>query len=61
MAVASQAPPEAVEPTSGGGAPVSMANTKSEIAEAAVDAGFFDTVEEAETWTKAELLALWNE
>jgi hypothetical protein len=38
-----------------------MANTKAEIAQATVDAGFFDTVEEAETWTKAELLALWDE
>lgn len=37
-----------------------MANTKSEIAEAAVAAGFFGTVEDAETWTKTELLELWG-
>lgn len=37
-----------------------MANTKAEIAQAAVDAGHFDTLEEAETWTKAELLGLWE-
>jgi hypothetical protein len=37
-----------------------MANTKAEIVQAAVDAGFFDTVEEADTWKKAELVALWD-
>lgn len=37
-----------------------MADTKAEIAQSAVDAGHFDTLEEAMTWTKAELLGLWE-
>lgn len=37
-----------------------MANTKSEIAQAAVDAGFYETTEEAGSQTKAELLTLWE-
>lgn len=39
--------------------PVTMSNTKTEIVEAAVEAGFFNTAEEAETWTKADLIDLW--
>lgn len=39
---------------------MTMANTKAEIVEAAVDAGYFDTAEEAGTWTKADLLELWG-
>lgn len=41
-------------------APPSMANTKAEIVQASVEAGYFETVEEAETWTKAELVDLWT-
>jgi hypothetical protein len=55
-----------VEPDSGGeddtgSAPVTMADNKETIAQAAVDAGFFATLDDAMTWTKSELLELWEE